>query len=363
MTIFGIIVIIKQSFGPGRHSHRISQNGYTMDYRPEIRETGEKTHMINQHPARPEPQALRRICMVFLVAALLSAVPTLVTAMPAMALQMVDMSGSVNSVSTPAQEAPQLRPPATPAPTVCATQEEFISRLLRQAGDREPVISLALPYPSAGAAPEGRALLTQAIRGDCGFVRWGIRAVGITTRETKENIVHTYKMAYYSTREQDDRAREMAAALVASWDLREHHTAYDKIAMLRSYISANWRYDETLQNQTAYTALRRQTATCLGFALASQLVLDETGIPSQTVHGRLVSTNELHILLLVQIGELWYTFDPTGLAMDRPDMSHYLKSRYHKDFVPLGEYLTEEFRRARPMQTGDTRLAADSGRG
>ena len=239
----------------------------------------------------------------------------------------------------------------------CMDSAALSSHFVRLAGQREPVIHLAFPDTLPEAGKGAKAFLKEQMVEDNGAVRWGFQSAIVSTRKGEGFVVFSYTMTYHTTKEEDAAARTIAAETVEGWTLADTNGSREKIDMLQRYISAHWRYDESLENQNAYTVLTEQSGTCLGFAMASQMLLDELGIASQTVHGRLASTDELHIILLVQIDDLWYTFDPTGLAMARPNRSHYLKSEYHTDFTPLDEYCTDAFRGARPMHADELALA------
>ena len=146
----------------------------------------------------------------------------------------------------------------------------------------------------------------------------------------------------------DDNARNLAAVIVAklnSGDLTDR----EKIDSLRAYISAYWRYDESLENMTAYSMLTARKGTCLGMVLACQLLLDSMDIPSQTVHGKLSGGNDCHIMLLVESGGWWYTLDPSDLAREKPQNESYLRQSYIDRFTPNAEYLTDSFIKAHPM--------------
>jgi len=240
-------------------------------------------------------------------------------------------------------------------PRICNTPEELTGYILQLAGNRESRISVSIPVTLFEPKMSGYELLTYVFRQDNGPIRWSFQSVAITKAAHEGYITYNYQLTYRGTQEQDMTARRLAASAVDKWDLK-NLSARAKMDKLKKYIPANWRYDKTLESMTAYSTLTGGKGTCLGFVMACQLLLDRMGIPSQTVHGRITETKELHILLLVKLGDWWYTFDPTALAREKPVLTSYLKQSYDKGFAPESEYLTSSFRRAHPMSSADLNL-------
>jgi len=234
------------------------------------------------------------------------------------------------------------------APRICDTPEELASYVLELAAGRKQYINVSIPNDLPEAGMNSFDLLKLIFRQDSGFIRWGHSGTSFTKTGGAEYTTFSYTLYYRTTKEQDEAAKKLASALVAEWKVRGL-SGREKVDRLRSYISAHWRYDRTLNNESVYPTMISGKGTCLGFVAACQLILNEMDIPSQTVHGRAVANGELHIQLLVKLGERWYTFDPTGLAKNKPDLSCYLKSSYSESFAPASEYLTESFRHDHPM--------------
>ena len=240
---------------------------------------------------------------------------------------------------------------------VCSTSEEIAGYILKMAGNREKNISVAIPRSLPEAGMRGLSLLTHVLAQDRGSTRWSYRNVAVKTSRNSKYTTFSYTLTYRATKQQDDAARRIAANMVDRWKI-DGMTGREKMDKLKAYIRANWRYDTTYKNNSAYPTLKSGKGTCLGFVMACQMLLDEMGIPSQTIHGRANKTGELHIRLLVKLGKWWYTFDPTDLAVDTPDLSAYLKSNHIKPFVPDSEYLAKSFRLSFPMNPGDLGFAA-----
>jgi len=235
---------------------------------------------------------------------------------------------------------------------ICSTSNELVSYVLRMVGDREGTIGLSVPNTLPEADMGSEDLLRHILRQDSGFIRWGHKGGTATKITAGGYTTFTYKLTYHTTKEQDEAARRLASSIVGKWTVKNLPDR-EKMDKLKEYITANWRYDAVLDNMTAYPTLISGKGTCLGLVLACQLLLDDMGIPSQTIHGRLIKTGALHIKLLVRLEDWWYIFDPTELAQDIPGLSAYLKSTHVEWMVLNDEYLTESFQASRPMSLAD----------
>ncbi|MCL2814095.1 MAG: transglutaminase-like domain-containing protein [Oscillospiraceae bacterium] len=245
--------------------------------------------------------------------------------------------------------------PAKPAQIqikFCETSEELSEYILQLVAQREEYISVAVPRSLAEADMTANELLRRILRQDNGYNRWNHKGGTVKKTIKSEHVIFEYKLTYRITQPQDAAARKLASGVIEKWDLK-NLSDREKIGMVKTHISANWRYDETLANMNAYYTMTKKTGTCLGLTMATQLLLDEMGIQSHTVHGKLAKTGVVHIRLLVKLDNLWYTLDPTPLASGNPDLSAYLKQEHGKEFIPDDEYLTDEFRNSHPMTPGD----------
>ena len=252
----------------------------------------------------------------------------------------------VFSVSMPALAAEKAYP------AIFETSEGLIDYMLGQLREKKPVITVTMlntiPEADIGSAD----LFKEALRNDNGFIRWGYKSGSVRITKRSETTTYEYRINYHSTKAQDNAARKLANAVVDKWEV-EKLTDFEKMDKIKSYISDNWRYDDTLESMTAHSTLTSGTATCLGFTMAGQLLLDSMGIPSQTVHGRVSGVDAHHIILLVKLGDWWYTFDPSELAREKPVNTSYLQQSYRSIFTPEAEYLTDAFRNAYPMNQND----------
>lgn len=232
--------------------------------------------------------------------------------------------------------------------SVCQTPGCVINCILESIGNREGRFSISMPRYMPEANEECIQLFYRALERDSGFRRWGFDTVKASRERNKDYITVNYQVHYRTTLEQDNAARAFAADLVSQWNL-EGLTRAQKAGKLWDYIAANWSYDKSLTNFNAYSTFKDKKGVCLGLVAASQLLLDEMGVPSRTVNGMITKTKELHILLLVQLDDYWYAFDPTLAVEEGKGSDAALKNQYGKYFTPAALFQTEYFRKEYPM--------------
>ena len=241
---------------------------------------------------------------------------------------------------------------ASDQPYICETSEEFADCIIRMAGNNERQIKVSIPKTLPEADMDVLDMMTKVMGRDSGLIRWNWKGAGASRKIADDRVLLRIVLTYRATAEQNEIARKQAAAIVRKWDA-DKLSARSKMSRLKSYISTNLRYDNALKNITAQQTFAEKKGTCLGIVLASCMLLDEMGIPYQTVHGRYGQMSEIHIRLLVEIDGYWYVFDPTELARDDPNVSSYLKCDHGKYFVPDNEYLTEQFCSGHPFKPAD----------
>jgi hypothetical protein len=165
-------------------------------------------------------------------------------------------------------------------------------------------------------------------------------------------VTFRIQAVYWSTAEEDAAARIIAAAIAGRWK-ESGLSGRQQVESLIDYIAANWRYDDTYTNLTAYSTFTDHTGVCLGMVMGCQLILDELGIPSKAVNGKVISAKMLHIVLLVKIDGFWYSFDPVAYAGRKPAPGTRLNDHFADYFTPDPKFVTEAFRKAYPMNESD----------
>ena len=80
---------------------------------------------------------------------------------------------------------------------------------------------------------------------------------------------------------------------------------------VNDYLVKNLDYDETLEHESPYNALKKGETTCRGYALLTNLLLEEVGIRNKIVIGKLKENNESHAWNLAEIEGKWFHLDVT----------------------------------------------------
>ena len=100
-------------------------------------------------------------------------------------------------------------------------------------------------------------------------------------------------------------------------------TDYDKAKFVYDYLIDNFKYDNTLSNQTTYDLYTKKSGTCKTFALAYKEILTKLNVSCDVV----VSKAMAHEWNVVKMGNAWYNIDVSGaniLSGNRDDF--FLKS-------------------------------------
>ena len=100
-------------------------------------------------------------------------------------------------------------------------------------------------------------------------------------------------------------------------------TDYDKAKFVYDYLVDNFKYDNTLSNQTTYDLYTKKSGTCKTFALAYKEILTKLNVSCDVV----VSKAMAHEWNVVKMGNAWYNIDVSGaniLSGNRDDF--FLKS-------------------------------------
>lgn len=104
---------------------------------------------------------------------------------------------------------------------------------------------------------------------------------------------------------------------------KECKTNFDKAKFAYDYLIDNFKYDDTLTNQTTYDFFTKKSGTCRTFALAYKEILTKLNVPCDIV----VSKAMAHEWNIVKLDNIWYNVDVSGankLAGNRDDF--FLKS-------------------------------------
>ena len=237
----------------------------------------------------------------------------------------------------------------------CLTSGEVAAYISQQVGARAPEFTVSVHKNLPEAKMDGRALLRYVMDQDSGFIRWGCESSKSYKTDEGEYVTFRYLLTYRSTQEEDNVARVIAANIAGLWQ-GKGLSDRQKVDKLIDYISVNWHYDESYNNLTAYSTFIDNKGVCLGMVLSSQLILDELGIPSKAVNGKIVSAKALHIVLLIKLDDLWYYFDPAEFVGRKPGPTIRLRNTYADYFTPDPAFLTEAFRKAYPMNEADLEL-------
>ncbi len=148
---------------------------------------------------------------------------------------------------------------------------------------------------------------------DFDYMNYNLDEVGINTKSSLLNFVTiTITPKWKESKEETQYVNEKVKEIIDSLALN-NDTDYVKIRKIHDYVINHFEYDETLENYTAYKALKDGKMICQGYMLLTYKLLSEAGIEAKCVDG--LGTTEFgtqtHGWNLVRLGNYWYNLDTT----------------------------------------------------
>ena len=132
---------------------------------------------------------------------------------------------------------------------------------------------------------------TDGLAGD--YLRWNYQATHFSAEAALSNANYVwinikYSVTYGTTQEQELRMKSAADAVIDSLGFTDQTSAYDKIAAIYDYVTANVRYTTgaNVYNNlyhTAYSAIVLKDTVCQGYSTLLYYMLWSCGIPNRIV--------------------------------------------------------------------------------
>jgi len=164
-------------------------------------------------------------------------------------------------------------------------------------------------------------------------------------------VVFFVDMEYLSTPEELAYVVEQSKVIIAQLDLAEE-SPFAKVKLINEYVTENFVYDDSLTKFSAYEGLTEGTMVCQGYALLTNQLLWDAGVPSRIVTG--TSRGENHAWNIVLLDDKWYNLDTTWDAADEKYgiiyWDFFLKNQ--EDFVGherFGAYVSADYLGDHPM--------------
>jgi len=132
----------------------------------------------------------------------------------------------------------------------------------------------------------------------------------LNIKGTTEKIELNINFDYHRTPEMEEYVFSQVQNIYAKI-ITEDMVIDEKIKAISDYIAKNVLYDETVNKNSAYEALKYGMSACEGYAQLTYLLLKEAGIKNIIISGWL---NEPHAWNMVKIEEEWYHLDTTQIA-------------------------------------------------
>ena len=171
---------------------------------------------------------------------------------------------------------------------------------------------------------------TDGLAGD--YLRWNYQATHFSAEAAASNVNYVwinikYSVTYGTTQEQELQMKSAADAVIDSLGFTDQTSAYDKIAAIYDYVTANVRYTTgaNVYNNlyhTAYSAIVLKDTVCQGYSTLLYYMLWSCGIPNRIV------VSEDHAWNTVWLRGQWYNLDATwDRGTDAANHKFFLKGR------------------------------------
>ena len=148
---------------------------------------------------------------------------------------------------------------------------------------------------------------------DFDYMNYNLDEVGIHTRADFFRFVTiTVTPKWKESKEETNFVNKKVNEIIESLNLN-NDSDYIKIKKIHDYMIQNFEYDETLENYTAYKALKEGKTICQGYMLLTYKLLTQAGIEAKCVDGMgtTVYGTQSHGWNLVKLGKYWYNLDTT----------------------------------------------------
>lgn len=148
-----------------------------------------------------------------------------------------------------------------------------------------------------------------------GYTAWCYRKYGISYSGIDGDLKVSYFFTYYNTLA-EEQAFDAQLETIYSSIIKDTMNTYDKERAIHDYVVSTLDYvnDGPEISNSAYNALQTKHAVCQAYALITYRLLKMAGIESKVVVGEIknpTTSNNVHMWLLVKLGEVWYHLDPT----------------------------------------------------
>ncbi|MGN0400256.1 MAG: transglutaminase domain-containing protein [Blautia sp.] len=132
--------------------------------------------------------------------------------------------------------------------------------------------------------------------------------------EKKDVTILELSLVYNVEKDLIDELQEQIDRVAEQWCAQapQDGTVYDRIRYVYEFLGANVRYEkESMNNQNIQSVFLNQSTVCMGFAKATQYLLQKMGIFCTLVTGKVVPDNMEHAWNLVKMGDNYYYVDTT----------------------------------------------------
>ena len=192
--------------------------------------------------------------------------------------------------------------PSVTAHTIAA-MGQYIDKMIQQ---RVPVLQIT--YMEKMRIADPMALITECFHGAADPHLHAVTRYHVSTTVYPTKTVLIVEMSYHEDAAQLSYVNNSVRELIAKIINPSMHNQ-QKLLAIHDWITANVRYDHTLQRRSAYDALYHESTVCSGYASLFWHLCNAVGIPCRIVTG--IGKFDAHVWNMVQLDNHWYHIDTT----------------------------------------------------
>jgi hypothetical protein len=138
----------------------------------------------------------------------------------------------------------------------------------------------------------------------------GIKYIAKQTNRNNKTVVEVKLYpSYRENKEQTDYVYQKVNEILNSHGELKNYTDAQKYSWIYDYIISNVSYDYSMQNQSAYAALKNGSTICDGYASLFYAFATELGLPCRIAYE--TASGIYHAWNLVKLNDEWYCADAT----------------------------------------------------
>lgn len=197
--------------------------------------------------------------------------------------------------------------PALADGETAASIAELQKQLAADMTDRDTAFTLHYSGDPGQVIPSIKDIFLQTVRSDDNLsLAW--KEMRYTYSSSSLGLDIHFTLSYHTTKEEEDYV-DAAVEKIVGQLVTSKMSDISKETAIHKWIVENVKYDYSLKQITAYTALKDRRTTCMGYAILMDKMLQQAGVESKIITGNY--PEGYHAWNMVKINSKWYHLDVT----------------------------------------------------